>query len=150
LFLAPYSVYLPFYKAGQSVALVGQSGCGKSTIIQLIQRFYNLEAGSLEIEGHNIESLNVPYVRSKIGIVSQEPVLFDRSIADNIKYGDNSREVSMEEVIEAARKANIHSFVSSLPQGYDTKVGGKGSQLSGSHSSPLDLINFGTTGLFLS
>jgi ATP-binding cassette subfamily B (MDR/TAP) protein 1 len=62
---------------------------------------------------------------------SQEPVLFDRSIADNIKYGDNSREASMEEVIDVARKANIHSFVSSLPQGYDTKVGGKGSQLSG-------------------
>jgi ABC-type multidrug transport system fused ATPase/permease subunit len=62
---------------------------------------------------------------------SQEPVLFDRSIADNIKYGDNSREATMEEVIDVARKANIHSFVSSLPQGYDTKVGGKGSQLSG-------------------
>jgi ATP-binding cassette subfamily B (MDR/TAP) protein 1 len=118
-------------KAGQSVALVGQSGCGKSTIIQLIQRFYNLHGGSLEVEGHNIEQLNVPFIRSKIGIVSQEPVLFDRSIADNIRYGDNSREVGMEEVIEAARKANIHSFVSGLPKGYETRVGGKGSQLSG-------------------
>ena len=122
-------------KAGQSVALVGQSGCGKSTIIQLIQRFYDLHGGSLEVEGQSIESINVPYMRSKIGIVSQEPVLFDRSIADNIKYGDNSREASMEEVMEAARKANIHSFVTGLPQGYDTRVGGKGSQLSGKEIS---------------
>ena len=66
-----------------------------------------------------------------MGIVSQEPVLFDRTIAENIKYGDNSREVSMEEVIEAARKANIHEFVKSLPSGYETRVGGKGTQLSG-------------------
>ena len=66
-----------------------------------------------------------------MGIVSQEPVLFDRTIAENIQYGDNSREVSMEEVIEAARKANIHEFVKSLPSGYETRVGGKGTQLSG-------------------
>merc|ERR1711997_1389919 len=71
------------------------------------------------------------YVRSKLGIVSQEPVLFDRSIVENIKYGDNERTVSMEEVMDAARKANIHSFVNALPAGYDTKVGSKGTQLSG-------------------
>merc|ERR1719479_497525 len=66
-----------------------------------------------------------------LGIVSQEPVLFDRSIADNIKYGNNTRDISMEEVIEAAKKSNIHNFVKDLPQGYDTNVGGKGTQLSG-------------------
>lgn len=118
-------------KSGESIALVGESGCGKSTVIQLIQRLYDLESGDLTIEKNNIKALNLPWVRSKLGLVSQEPVLFDRTIADNIKYGDNERDVSMEEVLEAARKANIHSFVSSLPGGYDTKVGAKGTQLSG-------------------
>ena len=118
-------------KAGQRVALVGESGCGKSTVIQLIQRFYDLDEGSLNLENQDIKQLNLPHVRSKIGIVSQEPVLFNRSIGDNIKYGDNAGEASMEEVIAAARKANIHSFVSSLPQGYETNIGGKGKQLSG-------------------
>lgn len=118
-------------KPGQRVALVGESGCGKSTVIQLIQRFYDLDSGSLNVESHDIRQLNLPFVRSKIGIVSQEPVLFNRSIGDNIKYGDNEREASMEDVIAAARKANIHNFVSSLPQGYDTNIGGKGKQLSG-------------------
>merc|ERR1712156_969295 len=118
-------------KAGESIALVGESGCGKSTVIQLIQRFYDVNQGSLELEGNNIQSLNLPYVRSRLGIVSQEQVLFDRSIAENIQYGDNERTVSMEEVIDAARKANIHNFVAALPEGYNTKVGGKGTQLSG-------------------
>merc|ERR1719325_553111 len=82
--------------AGQKVALVGQSGCGKSTVIQLIQRFYDLDSGSLNLEQNDIRGLNLPFVRSKLGIVSQEPILFNCSIADNIKYGDNSRNVSME------------------------------------------------------
>ena len=118
-------------KAGQRIALVGESGCGKSTVIQLIQRFYDLENGYLNIEDQDIKALNLPFVRSKIGIVSQEPVLFNRTIGENIQYGDNEREVSMEEVIAAARKANIHGFVSGLPQGYETMTGGKGKQLSG-------------------
>jgi len=118
-------------KKGEKIALVGESGCGKSTVIQLMQRFYDLDQGSLKLEGQDIKHLNVPFVRSNIGIVSQEPVLFNRSIADNIKYGENARDVSMEEVIAAAKKANIHSFVSSLPEGYETNVGGKGKQLSG-------------------
>jgi len=117
--------------SGERVALVGESGCGKSTVLQLIQRLYDLDHGSLELQGANIQALNLPYVRSKLGIVAQEPVLFDRTIKENIEYGDNERVVSMEEVIAAARKANIHEFVSALPQGYDTRVGGKGSQLSG-------------------
>lgn len=116
---------------GQKVALVGFSGCGKSTIIQLIQRFYDVDNGKVNLDNHNIEHLNLASVRSNIGIVSQEPVLFDRTIAENIMYGDNHREVSMEEVISAARSANIHNFVSSLPSGYDTRVGEKGTQLSG-------------------
>ena len=118
-------------KKGESIALVGESGCGKSTVIQLIQRLYDLENGKIDIENENIEALNLPWLRSKLGLVSQEPVLFDRTIAENIQYGDNEREVSMDEVLECARRANIHNFVSSLPGGYDTKVGSKGTQLSG-------------------
>jgi ABC-type multidrug transport system fused ATPase/permease subunit len=118
-------------KQGEKIGLVGQSGCGKSTVIQLIQRFYDLDEGVVNVDDYNIQTINVPFMRSKLGIVSQEPVLFDRSIADNIKYGDNTREVAMEEVIEAAKKSNIHNFVKDLPQGYDTNVGGKGTQLSG-------------------
>ena len=79
------------------------TGCGKSTVIQLIQRFYDLDSGSLTLEGKDIRSLNLPLVRSNLGIVSQEPTLFNCSIAENIRYGDNSREVTMEEVIEAAK-----------------------------------------------
>ena len=116
---------------GQKIALVGESGCGKSTILQLIQRLYDLNNGDLELEGQNISRLSVPSVRSKLGTVSQEPVLFDRTIRENIQYGDNQRKVSMEEVVEAARKANIHEFIAALPQGYETKVGVHGSQLSG-------------------
>ena len=85
----------------------------------------------MNLEQNDIRNLNLPFVRSKLGIVSQEPILFNCSIADNIKYGDNSRNVTMEEVIEAAKKSNIHNFVAKLPQGYDTNVGGKGTQLSG-------------------
>ena len=118
-------------KKGESIALVGESGCGKSTVIQLIQRLYDLENGKIEIENENIESLNLPWLRSKLGLVSQEPVLFDRTIAENIQYGDNEREVSMDEVLECSRRANIHNFVNALPSGYDTKVGSKGTQLSG-------------------
>ena len=113
------------------MALVGPSGCGKSTVIQLIQRFYDLNSGMITLENHDIQALNVPWVRSKLSIVSQEPVLFNRTLADNISYGDNSKEVTMEDIIAAARKANIHQFISNLPQGYETLVGEKGTQLSG-------------------
>ena len=118
-------------RSGEKVALVGQSGCGKSTVIQMIQRFYDLDEGQLTVDTHDIRNLNLPFVRSNLGIVSQEPVLFNTTIAENIRYGDNEREISMEEVVECARKANIHTFVSSLPSGYETNVGGKGTQLSG-------------------
>ena len=117
--------------SGKSVALVGPSGCGKSTCIQLIQRFYDLNSGDITLENHDINALNVPWVRSKLSIVSQEPILFNRTLAENIAYGDNSKEVTMEEVIAAARKANIHQFITNLPQGYETSVGAKGTQLSG-------------------
>lgn len=116
---------------GQTVALVGASGCGKSTTAQLVQRFYEVDSGALMVDGHDLKQLNLRWYRQQIGVVSQEPMLFDYSIAENIAYGDNSREVPMAEIIEAAKSANIHNFISSLPQGYATHVGEKGAQLSG-------------------
>ncbi|XP_077304025.1 bile salt export pump-like isoform X2 [Lithobates pipiens] len=117
-------------KSGQTLAFVGSSGCGKSTSVQLLERFYDPDEGKVLVDGHDTLNVNISFLRSKIGIVSQEPVLFEGSIADNIKYGDNSREISMEEVITAAKKAQLHDFVLSLPDKYETNVGIQGSQLS--------------------
>uniref|UniRef100_A0A452GPE0 Bile salt export pump n=1 Tax=Gopherus agassizii TaxID=38772 RepID=A0A452GPE0_9SAUR len=117
-------------KPAQTLALVGSSGCGKSTSVQLLERFYDPDKGRVLIDGHDSKKVNIQFLRSKIGIVSQEPVLFDCSIADNIKYGDNSKEITMKEVIEAAKKAQLHDFVMSLPDKYETNVGAQGSQLS--------------------
>lgn len=118
-------------KPGQMVALVGQSGCGKSTCIQLLQRLYDPISGTVTMDRRDISSVSLRNLRSQLGVVGQEPVLFDRTIAENIAYGDNFRLVPMDEIIEAAKKSNIHSFVSSLPLGYDTRLGSKGTQLSG-------------------
>ncbi|XP_065254518.1 ATP-dependent translocase ABCB1-like [Emys orbicularis] len=116
---------------GQTLALVGSSGCGKSTSIQLLERFYDPMAGQVFADGFDTKSLHLQWLRSKLGIVSQEPILFDCSIAENIQYGDNSRVVSQEEVEEAAKAANIHTFIENLPEKYTTRVGDKGAQLSG-------------------
>lgn len=101
---------------GQSVAFVGSSGCGKSTLTQLIERFYDPDKGGVSIDGRPIQSYNLHWLRSQIGIVSQEPILFDMSIAENIAYGDNSRVVPMDEIIQAAKQANIYDFISKLPK----------------------------------
>nr|AAB69423.1 P-glycoprotein [Homo sapiens] len=118
-------------KKGQTLALVGSSGCGKSTVVQLLERFYDPLAGKVLLDGKEIKRLNVQWLRAHLGIVSQEPILFDCSIAENIAYGDNSRVVSQEEIVRAAKEANIHAFIESLPNKYSTKVGDKGTQLSG-------------------
>uniref|UniRef100_A0A8C0RDZ9 ATP binding cassette subfamily B member 1 n=1 Tax=Canis lupus familiaris TaxID=9615 RepID=A0A8C0RDZ9_CANLF len=118
-------------KKGQTLALVGSSGCGKSTVVQLLERFYDPLAGSVLIDGKEIKHLNVQWLRAHLGIVSQEPILFDCSIAENIAYGDNSRVVSHEEIMQAAKEANIHHFIETLPEKYNTRVGDKGTQLSG-------------------
>lgn len=116
-------------RAGQSVALVGASGSGKSSVISLIERFYDPLAGKVMIDGKDIRRLNLKSLRLKIGLVQQEPALFAASIFDNIAYGkDGATEA---EVIEAARAANVHGFVSGLPDGYKTPVGERGVQLSG-------------------
>uniref|UniRef100_A0A8B9GKA4 ATP binding cassette subfamily B member 4 n=1 Tax=Amazona collaria TaxID=241587 RepID=A0A8B9GKA4_9PSIT len=116
---------------GQTLALVGSSGCGKSTVIQLLERFYDPLGGEMLFDGKNTKTLNIKWLRAQIGIVSQEPILFDCTIGENIAYGDNSRQVSHEEIVNAAKEANIHSFIDSLPDKYNTRVGDKGTQLSG-------------------
>ncbi|XP_072250387.1 ATP-dependent translocase ABCB1 [Leuresthes tenuis] len=118
-------------KKGETLALVGSSGCGKSTTIQLLERFYDAKEGEVVLDNVNVKQLNIHWLRSQIGIVSQEPVLFDCSLAENIAYGDNSRTVNMEEIEAAAKAANIHNFIEQLPQKYNTQAGDKGTQLSG-------------------
>ncbi|XP_062966992.1 bile salt export pump isoform X1 [Cynocephalus volans] len=115
---------------GKTLAFVGSSGCGKSTSIQLLERFYDPDKGKVMIDGHDTRKVNIQFLRSNIGIVSQEPVLFACSIMDNIKYGDNTKEIPMERVIAAAKQAQLHDFVMSLPEKYETNVGSQGSQLS--------------------
>nr|XP_045016868.1 phosphatidylcholine translocator ABCB4 isoform X3 [Jaculus jaculus] len=118
-------------KKGQTLALVGSSGCGKSTVVQLLERFYDPLGGRVLIDGQEAKQLNVQWLRAQLGIVSQEPILFDCSISENIAYGDNSRVVSHDEIVRAAKAANIHSFIETLPHKYETRVGDKGTQLSG-------------------
>ncbi|KAL8475660.1 hypothetical protein ACS0TY_028356 [Phlomoides rotata] len=116
-------------RAGHSQALVGASGSGKSSVIALIERFYDPISGKVMIDGKDIRRLNLKSLRLKIGLVQQEPALFAASIFDNIAYGkDGANEA---EVIEAARAANVHTFISGLPEGYKTPVGERGVQLSG-------------------
>lgn len=116
---------------GQFVALVGESGCGKSTIIQLIERFYDPLTGSVSIDGQDIRDLNVKAHRSSIALVSQEPTLYEGSVRFNVALGRVDQKATDDEIEAACKAANIHDFVMSLPDGYDTLVGGKGSQLSG-------------------
>ena len=103
-------------KSGQTLALVGPSGSGKSTIISLMERFYDPTAGCILLDAVDLHDLNISWLRRQISLVSQEPILFDMSIGDNIRYGAHFREVSDEEIIEAAKSANIHDFIQSLPE----------------------------------
>ncbi|KAF9077717.1 P-loop containing nucleoside triphosphate hydrolase protein [Rhodocollybia butyracea] len=118
---------------GTYIALVGQSGCGKSTVIQMIERFYDPLAGNIYLDGEKISDLNVTDYRKAIALVSQEPTLYAGTVRFNILLGaiKPREEVTQEEIEDACRKANILEFIESLPEGFDTEVGGKGSQLSG-------------------
>ncbi|KAL8154316.1 hypothetical protein V2J09_012076 [Rumex salicifolius] len=115
--------------AGQKVGLVGKSGCGKSTVISLLQRFYEPLGGKILMDDVAIERFKVKWLRSQMGLVSQEPCLFDTTIRENILFGKD--DASMDEVIEVAKAANAHAFISQLPLGYDTQVGERGVQVSG-------------------
>lgn len=100
----------------ETTALVGPSGSGKSTTVALIQRFYDPLTGTILLDGHDIKTLNIQWLRSLLGLVQQEPVLFNLSIHDNIAYGENDRQVTQEEIEAAAKKANIHDLIVSLPE----------------------------------
>jgi ATP-binding cassette subfamily B (MDR/TAP) protein 1 len=114
---------------GQQVALVSPSGSGKSTVLALLLRFYDPCEGQVLVDGKDIRDYNLRYLRKHIGLVQQEPILFNLSIRENISYGNEG--ASESEIVEAAMEANIHEFISGLSNGYDTVVGDKGSQLSG-------------------
>ncbi|VYS69496.1 unnamed protein product [Arabidopsis thaliana] len=116
--------------SGQTVALVGESGSGKSTVISLLERFYDPDSGKILLDQVEIQSLKLSWLREQMGLVSQEPVLFNETIGSNIAYGKIGG-ATEEEIITAAKAANVHNFISSLPQGYETSVGERGVQLSG-------------------
>jgi ATP-binding cassette subfamily B (MDR/TAP) protein 1 len=115
---------------GETVALVGQSGCGKSTCIQLLERFYDSNDGTLTVDNENVNQLNIGWLRQQMGFVQQEPILFDRSIKENILYGTDGT-FTDDQIHSACVEANAADFIADLPDGYDTCCGRKGSQLSG-------------------
>lgn len=128
IILSDFCLKIP---AGRTVALVGGSGSGKSTVISLLQRFYDPLGGEIRVDGVGIRKMQLKWVRSQMGLVSQEPALFATSIKENILFG--KEDASMEEVVEAATASNAHNFISQLPQGYDTQA-----------SVPTNIINTNT------
>lgn len=119
-------------EAGRTLALVGASGCGKSTVMHLLMRSYDAEDGSVELDGRDVKrDLTLKCLRAQLGLVQQEPVVFERTIRENIAYGDNSREVTIDEIIDVAKQANVHSFIAGLPMGYETRLEAGGAALSG-------------------
>ncbi|GAU19632.1 hypothetical protein TSUD_383260 [Trifolium subterraneum] len=117
--------------AEKTVALVGESGSGKSTIISLLERFYNPDSGQILLDGVNIKMFRLSWLRQQIGLVGQEPILFNESIRANIAYGKKGSTATEDEIIAVAKAANAHNFISSLPNGYETLVGESGIHLSG-------------------
>lgn len=124
-------------KKGQTVALVGESGGGKTTICHLLPRFYNIDSGSIEIDNKNISDITMNCLRRNIGIVQQDVFLFSGTFKENIAYGN--LEASMEEIIEASKKANIYDYIMSLPHGFDTQIGERGVRLSGGQKQRLSI-----------
>jgi subfamily B ATP-binding cassette protein MsbA len=116
-------------QAGQMVAVVGRSGAGKTTLVNLLPRFYDVTAGAILIDGVDLRDVTIASLRSQVGIVTQDTVLFDDSVANNIAYG--SPHASREQIEAAARAANAHEFVAALPNAYDTMIGERGQRLSG-------------------
>ena len=129
-----FSMKIP---AGKTIALVGPSGGGKTTLCHLIPRFYEIDGGKITLDGYDIRDLNRQALRQNIGIVQQDVFLFNGTIRENIAYGDfNANE---EQIIEAAKKANIHEYICSLPKGYDTNVGERGVKLSGGQKQRISI-----------
>lgn len=124
-------------KKGQTVALVGESGGGKTTICHLLPRFYNIDSGSIEIDDKNISDITMDCLRRNIGIVQQDVFLFSGTFKENIAYGN--LEASVDEIIEASKKANIYDYIMSLPHGFDTQIGERGVRLSGGQKQRLSI-----------
>jgi len=125
---------------GTTTALVGSSGSGKSTVVALLQRFYDVNSGSVKIDENDLRDLDVKWLRQKIGYVQQEPQLFGLSVRDNLLYGVPEHEtVSQEKMEQACRDANCHDFITSWPDGYDTLVGERGVQLSGGQKQRISI-----------
>ena len=123
--------------AGKSIALVGPSGSGKTTICSLLPRFYDVTEGRVTIDGNDVRKLTLESLRSQIGLVSQDVYLFGGSIRDNIAYG--KPDATMDEIVDAAKKANIHDFIMELPDKYDTFVGERGTRLSGGQKQRISI-----------
>ena len=123
--------------AGKSIALVGPSGSGKTTICNLLPRFYDVTGGRITIDGQDVRTLTLQSLRRQIGVVQQDVYLFCGTVRENIAYGKPG--ASMEEIIDAAKKANIHDFIQSLPDGYDTFVGERGTRLSGGQKQRISI-----------
>ena len=134
LVLSNVSFQIP---AGKSIALAGPSGSGKTTICSLLPRFYDVSSGRITIDGKDIRDLTLESLRNQIGIVQQDVYLFCGTIKENIAYGKPN--ASMDEIVDAARKANIHDFIESLPDGYDTFVGERGTRLSGGQKQRISI-----------
>lgn len=132
--LSHVSIEIP---AGKSIALVGPSGSGKTTICSLLPRFYDVTGGKITIDGKDVRTLTLKSLRSQIGMVQQDVYLFAGTIRDNIAYGKPG--ASMAEIIEAAKRANIHDFIQELPDGYDTYVGERGARLSGGQKQRISI-----------
>ena len=132
--LSHVSIEIP---AGKSIALVGPSGSGKTTICSLLPRFYDVTGGKITIDGKDVRTLTLKSLRSQIGMVQQDVYLFAGTIRDNIAYGKPG--ASMDEIIEAAKRANIHDFIRELPDGYDTYVGERGARLSGGQKQRISI-----------
>ena len=122
-------------KAGQMIALVGQSGSGKTTMINLLQRHYDVQEGRITVDGHDLRDLQLKSLRRQVGVVIQETLLFNTTIRENIRYG--KLEATDAEVEEAARAANIGHVIEALPRGYETKIGEDGTKLSGGEKQRL-------------
>jgi ATP-binding cassette subfamily B protein len=120
---------------GERIGIIGSTGSGKSSLIQLIPRFYDVTSGSIKIDGEDVKDINPKWIREKIGIVPQKSILFTGTIMDNIKWGKEN--ATMEEIETAARVAQAHDFIIALPEGYQTKVGQGGVNFSGGQKQRL-------------
>ena len=124
-------------KKGQNIALVGESGSGKTTLINLIPRFYNVSSGSIDVDGQKTNELRIKDLRSMMSLVSQDPILFNSSVAENIAFGETQPD--KEKIIEAAKIANAHGFIEKMQNGYDSLIGERGSLLSGGQKQRLSI-----------